>query len=66
MSAISIYKNMQVELIKCEEQDMDYLVVLKRPDGSTVSVLIPKKGEYGEIFPNEVFGLNWVTQGHYL
>ena len=57
---------MQVELIKCEEQDMDYLVVLKRPDGSTVSVLIPKESAYYKISPDEVFGLNMVFNGHYL
>jgi len=48
----------------------DYIVVLVRPDGSKVPVLIPRedsKGYENKVVGHAVFplGLNLVSEGHY-
>lgn len=55
----------------CVSDGRDYTVGVRRPDGSVVHVLIPHETSDG--FPNECvskcdgpFGLNLVSDGHYL
>jgi len=63
-----------VRILRCREDDYgtDYIVDLERPDGSVVSVLIPKEGSDNHSNrvvitndPENPFGLNLVCDGHY-
>jgi hypothetical protein len=62
---------MEGTLVKSELLDDDnYLVTIRRQDGSEVRVMIPRedsKAKYESdcIKPGKVFGLNLVTEGHY-
>lgn len=52
--------------MKIEQKDEyhdDYLVEVKRPDGKTIQILIPKDDLF---WTNTVYGLNFVTRGHYM
>lgn len=63
-----------VRILHCREDECgtNYIVHLGRPDGSVVSVLIPKEGSDNHSSrvvikndPENPFGLNLVCDGHY-
>jgi len=75
-SEIQIESIEEVGAVSLEEQDStedDYIVLLKRPDGSSLSIIVPR--ESIDSWPNiaikdradkcEPFGLNFVSEGHY-
>ena len=53
----------------CERDDENYIVTLRRPDGSLIAVLIPIEGtnKYADqcIEIGGPFGLNFISTGHY-
>lgn len=70
-------KNMECTLVKSELlDDYDYVVTIRRQDGSEVRVMIPREntGWASDLVAinternperNHIFGLNLVTDGHY-
>jgi hypothetical protein len=61
---------MECTLVKSELVTDNYIVTIRRQDGSEVRVMIPRedsKAKYESdcIKPGQVFGLNLVTGGHY-
>lgn len=55
---------MECTLVKSEVVTDNYIVTIRRQDGSEVRVMIPRE-ERDWIKTGEVFGLNLVTEGHY-
>ena len=64
-------KNMECTLVKSEVVTDNYIVTIRRQDGSDVRVMIPREdaGNYESLCiengDGQLFGLNLVTEGHY-
>ena len=61
---------MECTLVKSEVVTDNYIVTIRRQDGSEVRVMIPREDssetyERNCIRPGHLFGLNLVTEGHY-
>jgi hypothetical protein len=62
---------MECTLVKSELFVGDYIVTIRRQDGSEVRVIIPREDSASyesrcvEAGSGEIFGLNLVTEGHY-
>ena len=62
---------MECTLVKSELFGGDYIVTIRRQDGSEVRVMIPREdaGNYESLCmengEGQLFGLNLVTEGHY-
>jgi len=61
---------MKCTLVKSELGEDNYVLTIRRQDGSELQVLIPREDsaatyERDCIKPGQVFGLNFVTEGHY-
>ena len=50
--------------------DENNVVKLQRADGTTIRILVPSQnyvsGRYTEYVPDIIYGLNFVTYGHYI
>lgn len=59
-----------VVITHCDQINDNYCITLKRPDGSTLKVLVPIENTVNRLNRKVAnskipFGLNFVTEGHY-
>lgn len=55
-----------INIVSVGETELDYKIELERRDGSRISILIPKEKDEKFEAEGDVYGLNFVTTGHYM